>query len=199
MSVEKQPSLTITIAVACVFVLREPPAGYALTEFSLNENGATHAVTLPHFTAQRFSMNAPPVCTGRFTWSEADAREAWAVFLPRFSNAVEADAGRPCGCTTVEDDGKGFDLGEDGTATTRRGGRGLRNMKSRAAQCGAELELVSSAVGTRVRLRLPHRFADNDASRSDHQRTRVATCASHQQRRSPRIAARAHSWSDSRI
>jgi len=85
--------LQILIAVACVFVLRQPPpappTGYALTEFSLNENGATHAVTLPHFTAQRFSMNDPPVYTGRFAWSEADARQAWSVFLPRFTNGVE--------------------------------------------------------------------------------------------------------------
>jgi len=64
----------------------------------------------------------------------------------------------------VEDDGKGFDLGADGTAAPRRGGRGLRNMKNRAAQCGAELELVSSAAGTRVRLKLPFRFPDGDAS-----------------------------------
>jgi signal transduction histidine kinase len=85
--------LQILIAIACVFVLRqpppEPPAGYALTEFSLNEHGATHAVTLPHFTAPRFSMNDPPVYTGQFAWSEADAREAWSVFLPRFTNGAE--------------------------------------------------------------------------------------------------------------
>jgi signal transduction histidine kinase len=77
---------------------------------------------------------------------------------------VMDDAGRPCGCISVEDDGKGFDLSEDGTAATRRGGRGLRNMKNRAAQCGAELELVSTAAGTRVRLKLPYRFPDGDAS-----------------------------------
>jgi len=85
--------LQILIVVACVFVLHqpppEPPARYALTEFSLKENGATHAVTLPHFTAHRFSMNDPPVYTGEFAWSEADARQAWSVLLPRFTNGAE--------------------------------------------------------------------------------------------------------------
>jgi signal transduction histidine kinase len=85
--------LQLLIATACVFILRqpppEPPIRYALTEFSLKEKGATHAVTLPHFTSQRFSMNDPPVYTGQFTWPEADAHEAWSVFLPRFTNGAE--------------------------------------------------------------------------------------------------------------
>jgi signal transduction histidine kinase len=85
--------LQLLIATACIFVLRqpppEPPTRYALTEFSLKENGATHAVTLPHFTSQRFSMNDPPLYSGRFTWSETDAKEAWSVFLPRFTNGAE--------------------------------------------------------------------------------------------------------------
>jgi signal transduction histidine kinase len=37
-------------------------------------------------------------------------------------------------------------------------------MRSRAARCGAELELTSDAGGTRVRLTLPHRFPDSDAA-----------------------------------
>jgi signal transduction histidine kinase len=85
--------LQLLIATACIFVLRqpppEPPTRYALTEFSLKENGATHSVTLPHFTSQRFSMNDPPLYSGRFTWSETDAKEAWSVFLPRFTNGAE--------------------------------------------------------------------------------------------------------------
>jgi signal transduction histidine kinase len=79
---------------------------------------------------------------------------------------VKDDAGRTCGCISVEDDGKGFDLAEDGTAAGRRSGRGLRNMNNRAAHCGAELELVSGTAGTRVRLKLPYRFPDGDASAS---------------------------------
>jgi signal transduction histidine kinase len=85
--------LQLLIATTCIFVLRQPPpepsARYALTEFSLKEKGATHAVTLPHFTSQRYAMNDPPVYSGRFTWSEGDAREAWSVFLPRFTNGAE--------------------------------------------------------------------------------------------------------------
>ena len=73
-------------------------------------------------------------------------------------------AGYACGCISVEDDGKGFSLAPDGTATGRgTTGRGLRNMQSRAARCGAELELKSGAGGTRVRLTLPRRFPDSDA------------------------------------
>jgi len=73
-------------------------------------------------------------------------------------------SGYACGCITVEDDGKGFSLAPDGTATDRgTTGRGLRNMRSRAARCGAELELMSGADGTRVRLTLPRRFPDSDA------------------------------------
>lgn len=47
------------IVIACVFVLRQPPAEpsaqYLVTAFSLKEGGAEHPVTLPHFTASRFS------------------------------------------------------------------------------------------------------------------------------------------------
>jgi signal transduction histidine kinase len=77
-------------------------------------------------------------------------------------------AGHACGCITVEDDGKGFEtdfaLAPDGTATGRgTTGRGLRNMQSRAARCGAELVVTSGAGGTRVQLALPRRFPDSDA------------------------------------
>jgi len=75
-------------------------------------------------------------------------------------------SGLDCGCITVEDDGKGFALAADGAAAAagQNAARGLRNMRSRAARCGAELELVSGAGGTRVRLKLPHRFPDSDAA-----------------------------------
>ena len=73
------------------------------------------------------------------------------------------------GCITVEDDGKGFEITSDGAAAGAiKAARGLRNMRSRAARCGAELELSSCAQGsdqgTRVRLTLPHRFPDSDGA-----------------------------------
>ena len=77
------------------------------------------------------------------------------------------------GCITVEDDGRGFEITTDGAAAGAiKAARGLRNMRSRAARCGAELELSSCAQGThqgdhqgtRVRLTLPHRFPDSDGA-----------------------------------
>ncbi len=73
--------------------------------------------------------------------------------------------GRDCGRITVEDDGRGFDVPPaDGSAAATKATRGLRNMRSRAARCGAELILDSCADGTHVRLTLPHRFPDSDAA-----------------------------------
>jgi signal transduction histidine kinase len=71
-----------------------------------------------------------------------------------------------CGCITVADDGKGFALvpGGDAAAEPRQASRGLRNMRSRATRCGAGLELTSAAGGTTVRLTLPRRFPDSDAT-----------------------------------
>ena len=77
------------------------------------------------------------------------------------------------GCITVEDDGQGFEINSEGAAAGAiKAARGLRNMRSRAARCGAELELSSCAQGTgqgthqgtRVRLTLPHRFPDSDGA-----------------------------------
>jgi signal transduction histidine kinase len=77
------------------------------------------------------------------------------------------------GCITVEDDGQGFEITSYGAAAGAiKAARGLRNMRSRAARCGAELELSSCAQGTgqgthqgtRVRLTLPHRFPDSDGA-----------------------------------
>jgi signal transduction histidine kinase len=73
-------------------------------------------------------------------------------------------SGYACGCITIEDDGKGFVLGPDGRPTGGTSGRGLRNMQSRAARCGAVLALTSGDGGTRVRLTLPRRFPDSDAA-----------------------------------
>jgi signal transduction histidine kinase len=64
------------------------------------------------------------------------------------------------GCITVTDDGKGFAAGDP----SRPSSRGLRNMKNRAARCGAELELSSGPGGTTVRLQLPRRFPEGDAA-----------------------------------
>jgi len=78
-----------------------------------------------------------------------------------------ADAtGEPRGCITVEDDGKGFALAADAAAavSSQKAARGLRNMRSRAARCGAELELFSGARGTRMRLTLLQRFPDSDSA-----------------------------------
>jgi signal transduction histidine kinase len=71
------------------------------------------------------------------------------------------DGGGPYGVISVADDGKGFALADEGTSQTARG---LRNMKSRAARCGARLDLSSDASGTRVRLQLPQVFPDSDAA-----------------------------------
>src|SRR2546429_688782 len=87
----------------------------------------------------------------------------------RVSVSIET-LGDACGCITVADDGKGFALaglavpdGGGTAAVDRPTARGLRNMRSRAARCGAGLELISGAGGTSVRLTLPRRFPDSDA------------------------------------
>ena len=85
--------LQAVIVVLCLFVLRIPPpepsSRYLVTDFSLEENGAERSVTLPHFTDSHFSLNDPPLYTGRFTWPGGEPRAAWSVLLPRFTNGVE--------------------------------------------------------------------------------------------------------------
>jgi signal transduction histidine kinase len=82
----------------------------------------------------------------------------------RIETLARAD-GLERGCITVEDDGKGFEIAPDGAAAgSAKAARGLRNMRSRAARCGAELEIGSDTQGTYVRLALPHRFPDSDAA-----------------------------------
>lgn len=69
----------------------------------------------------------------------------------------------PYGVISVTDDGRGFALaGNCEAAAAGQTARGLRNMRSRAARCGAVLDLSSDASGTRVRLQLPQRFPDSD-------------------------------------
>ena len=81
------------IVVLCLLVLRvpppEPPSRYLVTDFSLRENGVERPVTLPHFTASRYTMNDPPRYSGRFTWPAGEPQRAWSVMLPRFTNGVE--------------------------------------------------------------------------------------------------------------
>lgn len=88
----------------------------------------------------------------------ADARRI-KVSIETFLDA----SGSAYGCIAVEDDGKGFAPGLDGGTADRQTARGLRNMRSRAARCGAGLELISGTGGTCMRLTLPHRFPDGDA------------------------------------
>lgn len=71
----------------------------------------------------------------------------------------------PYGVISVTDDGCGFALAGNGAAVgATQTARGLRNMRSRAARCGAVLDLSSKGSGTRVRLQLPQIFPDSDAA-----------------------------------
>lgn len=71
------------------------------------------------------------------------------------------------GRIVVEDDGSGFadSLAAGGTGSSQPGvpqGRGLANMRRRAARRGAALDICSGAAGTRVSLELPTRFPDTE-------------------------------------
>jgi signal transduction histidine kinase len=75
------------------------------------------------------------------------------------------DGQGPYGVISVADDGKGFALACNGEAATAgQTARGLRNMRGRAARCGAVFDLSSDSSGTRVRLQLPQVFPDSDAA-----------------------------------
>lgn len=85
--------LQALIVIATILGLRllqpSDPDHYAVTAFSLREDGVTRPVTLPHFTSSRYSLADPPLYTGNFTFRSGDAASGWSVYLPRFSNAVE--------------------------------------------------------------------------------------------------------------
>ena len=84
--------LQALIVIATILGLRllqpSDPDDFALSEFSLREDGTTRPVTLPHFTSSRYSLPAPPLYSGLHV-PPGDAASGWSVFLPRFSNAVE--------------------------------------------------------------------------------------------------------------
>lgn len=65
------------------------PEDFAVSDFSAREDGTMRAVTLPHFTASRYSLADPPLYTAAFTFRRSDVGSGWSVYLPRFSNAVE--------------------------------------------------------------------------------------------------------------
>lgn len=81
------------IVMLCLVLLRIPPpepsSRYLVTDFTLRQNGAEQAVTLPHFIASRYTMKDPPLYRGQFTRPGGEPQEAWSVLLPRFTNAVE--------------------------------------------------------------------------------------------------------------
>jgi signal transduction histidine kinase len=85
--------LQALIVIATVIGLRllqpSDPDEFAVSGFSLREDGVTRPVTLPHFTASRYSLADPPLYTGTFTFRRDEAASGWSVYLPRFSNAVE--------------------------------------------------------------------------------------------------------------
>ena len=85
--------LQALIVIATILGLRllqpSDPDDHAVTAFSLREDGVTRTVTLPHFTASRYSLADPPLYTGTFTFRSSDAASGWSVYLPRFSNAAE--------------------------------------------------------------------------------------------------------------
>jgi signal transduction histidine kinase len=81
----------IVIATMLGLRLLEPrdPDDFAVSEFSLHEAGTTRPVTLPHFTASRYSLADPPLYSGKFAFKPDAADTTWSVFLPRFSNGAE--------------------------------------------------------------------------------------------------------------
>jgi signal transduction histidine kinase len=83
----------LLIVVVCIVVLHQslpqPPSGYLVTEFNAKEGGTERAVTLPHYTSSRFSMDDPPLYSGDFVWTGSETQRAWSVYLARFNNGVE--------------------------------------------------------------------------------------------------------------
>ncbi len=86
------------------------------------------------------------------------AKHAGATRIVVSLETMVVGAQRGCGRITVTDDGHGFmPVGSEAGAAPKHT-RGLANMKVRAIQCGAHLELLSDSSGTCVRLDLPEVF-----------------------------------------
>jgi signal transduction histidine kinase len=81
------------IALCCIIALRhplaEPRSRYLVSGFTLNDRGATRAVTLPDFVPSRRSMSDPALYAARFDWSHGGDEGAWSVYVPRFTNGIE--------------------------------------------------------------------------------------------------------------
>ena len=77
--------LQALIVILCVVALQrplpEPPARYAVAEFTLREGSDQRTVTLPDFTAARSTADDTPVFSGRFNWQDQEPRRAWSVAL----------------------------------------------------------------------------------------------------------------------
>lgn len=74
------------------------------------------------------------------------------VITVRTGEALTAD-GRPGVWIEITDDGAG--MRDDASTARDGGGRGLRNLRNRAAEIGGTIEVTSDARGTRVRLHMP--------------------------------------------
>ena len=76
--------LQALIVISTILGLRllqpSDPEDFAVSAFSAREDGATRAVTLPHFTASRHSLADPPLYTGAFTFRRDDAGSGWSVY-----------------------------------------------------------------------------------------------------------------------
>ena len=70
--------LQALIAALCVLALRQslpaPPAEYLITEFRMTEGGTERAVTLPHFTASRYPIEASPRFSAQFVRPRDESR-----------------------------------------------------------------------------------------------------------------------------
>jgi len=81
-------------------------------------------------------------------------RHAKATTLVVRTGEERDGGGRVCAFVEVADDGCGFATSADAGARSG-GGRGLRNMRRRAAELGGELVVTSGMQGTSVKLRIP--------------------------------------------
>lgn len=78
---------------------------------------------------------------------------------------VDDTAGRPAGRITIQDDGHGYAADQTGAAGTGRSGtgRGLLNIRRRAALCDIDLVTETGPTGTRIELTLPAEFPSQTA------------------------------------